>query len=207
MKKNIVFALLAVVFFAQLAAAQAGDEEETGSGSGFKKEKLFSGGSIALSFFNNTFLVGASPVLGYSLTHWADAGLVANINYSSTRDYGGVFNAKLRQTIYGGGAFVRLFPVQFLFAQAQVEHNFINTKYLPPNNNSGLITQKNSTSVNSVLVGAGYTQGRQMGGSSFFYLSVLFDVSGNKNSPYTDNYGRSIPIIRAGFHVPLFQGR
>jgi hypothetical protein len=54
-------------------------------------------------------------------------------------------------------------------------------------------------------VGAGYTQGRIPGNNGFFYLSVLFDVSGNKNSPYTDNYGRTIPIIRAGINIPLFK--
>ena len=45
------------------------------------------------------------------------------------------------------------------------------------------------------------------GGPPFFYLAVLFDVSGNANSPYTDGYGRTIPIIRGGIQVPLFQGK
>lgn len=188
----------------QLLLAQTTDEPEGEERRGFKKEKLFTGGNITLSFFNNTFLAGASPVFGYSITPWADVGVVVNINYSSTRDYGGLFDAKLRQTIYGGGGFVRLFPVNFLFAQAQAEHNFIAYKYIPPGNSGGT-TQKNRTSVNSLLVGAGYTQGRAPGNNGFFYVSVLFDVSGNKNSPYTDNFGRTIPIIRAGINIPLFR--
>jgi hypothetical protein len=204
MKRKFVYLFLMATLVTQLLCAQSIDESSEEEKRGFKKEKLFTGGNIALSFFNNTFLAGASPIFGYSLTNWADAGVVANISYSSTRDYNGLFNAKLRQTIYGGGAFVRLFPVNFLFVQAQAEHNFIAFKYIPPDNSGG-ITQKDKTSVNSLLVGAGYTQGRQPGNNGFFYLSVMFDVSGNKNSPYTDNFGRTIPVIRAGVNVPLFQ--
>lgn len=199
MKKHMFVALLAMT----ISMANAQEEEETEKG-GFKKENLFSGGSISLSFFNNTFLVGANPVLGYKIAEWIDAGLVVNFQYSSQRDYS-VFDDRLRQTIYGAGVFTRLFPVNFLFAQGQVEHNFITQKYIPPNNSGG-VTQKASISANSILVGAGYTQGRIRGlNSGFFYLSVLFDISNNKNSPYTDGYGRVVPIIRGGVNIPLFQ--
>ncbi|MBK8141102.1 MAG: hypothetical protein IPK57_08795 [Chitinophagaceae bacterium] len=193
------FLLLALIASSAVLFAQ-NEEEETKPGF---KENLFTGGSISLSFFNNTFLIGGSPVFGYSLSNWADAGIVVNYNYTSYRDYNYGFNDKLRQTVYGGGAFVKLYPLRFLFAQAQFEHNFIRQKFIP---NSGA-TQTYSTSGNSVLVGGGYTTGRQgKGGQPFYYLAVLFDVSGNDNSPYTDAYGRTIPIIRGGIQVPLFQG-
>lgn len=196
------FGAMAVVCLLWSMFASAQEEQEPEKG--FKKENLFSGGSISLSFFNNTFLVGASPVLGYRLASWVDGGVVVNFQYSSSRDYY-VFNDRLRETLYGGGAFTRLYPVHFLFAQAQFEHNFITQKYIPPNNGT---TTSGNTSANSLLIGAGYTQGRaREGNSPFFYVSVLWDVSGNDNSPYTDAYGRSVPIIRAGFNVPLFQGR
>ena len=168
------------------------------------KENLFTGGSVSLAFYNNTFLIGASPVLGYSIANWVDAGVVLNYNYTSYRDYNFVFRDKLRQTVYGGGTFVKLYPVRFLFAQAQFEHNFINQKFIP---NVGT-TQTYKTDANSFLIGGGYTTGRQgKGGPPFYYLAVLFDVSGNANSPYTDGYGRTIPIIRGGIQVPLFQGK
>jgi hypothetical protein len=167
------------------------------------KENLFTGGSISLAFYNNTFLVGGSPVFGYSLSKWADLGIVANYSYTSYRDYNFVFNDKLRQTVYGGGVFAKLYPLRFLFAQAQFEHNFIQQKYIP---NVGA-KQSYTTDANSFLIGGGYTTGRfGKGGPPFFYLAVLFDVSGNVTSPYTDGYGRTIPIIRAGIQVPLFQG-
>ena len=148
--------------------------------------------------------MGASPVFGYSLTNWADAGIVVNYNYTSYRDYNYVLNDKVRQSVYGGGAFLKLYPVRFLFVQAQGEHNFIRQKFIP---NAG-VTQKYKDDVTSFLVGGGYTSGREgRGGQPFFYLAVLFDVTGNINSPYTDNLGRTIPIIRGGLQVPLFQGR
>ncbi len=199
MKKSLLLAcslmLLSLVVFGQ-------DEEDEEKRT--FKENLFTGGSISLAFYNNTFLIGASPVLGYSLTNWADAGLVVNYNYASQRDYYGVYNDKLRQTVYGGGAFVKLYPVRFLFAQAQLEHNYIRQKFIPE---VGFSTTT-KVDVSSFLVGGGYTTGRQgRGGNPFFYLAVLFDIMGDANSPYTDNYGRTIPIIRGGLQVPLFQGK
>src|SRR2546426_821130 len=78
------------------------------------KENLFTGGSISLAFYNNTFLIGGNPVLGYSLTKWLDAGIVVNYTYTSYRDYSQPGD-KLRQTVDGGGAFLKLYPVRFLF--------------------------------------------------------------------------------------------
>ncbi|HMT73215.1 MAG TPA: hypothetical protein PKA77_04065 [Chitinophagaceae bacterium] len=199
MKK--LFLLLTIVSFTSACFAQDEDQEKKGK---FKKENLFTGGSVALAFYNNTFLVGGSPVLGYSLTNWADAGVVINYNYTSYRDYNGVFNDKLRQYVYGGGVFAKLYPVRFLFAQAQLEHNYYKLKYIQA---SSSYRETAKGDAGSFLIGGGYTSGREgAGGEPFYYLSVLFDVSGNENSPYTDGYGRSIPIIRGGLQIPLFQG-
>jgi len=41
----------------------------------------------------------------------------------------------------------------------------------------------------------------------FFYLSLLFDVSGVKNTPYTNESGNAIPIFTGGVQIPLFQGK
>ncbi len=201
MMKKIIPVLLVLCLTTTSLFAQKEKKEEKQKG--FNKENLFTGGSVSLAFYNNTFLVGGSPVIGYSLTNWVDAGIVVNYNYSSYRDYNFVFNDKLRQKVYGGGAFLKLYPVRFLFAQAQFEHNFISQKFIP---NIG-ITQTYKIDASSMLVGGGYTSGRYgRGGGPFYYLAVLFDVSGNKNSPYTDGYGRTIPIIRGGIQIPLFQG-
>ena len=184
--------------------AQAQDREEKEKPTPTFKENLFTGGSVSLAFYNNTFLVGGSPVFGYSLTEWADAGLVVNYTYTSYRDFNGQLNSKLRQNVYGGGAFVRLYPVRFLFAQAQYEHNFIRQKYLAGGFD---YVEKAKADAGSFLVGGGYTSGREgRGGAPFYYVAVLFDIKNDIYSPYTDTYNRVIPIIRAGLQIPLFQG-
>jgi hypothetical protein len=128
-----------------------------------------------------------------------------NYTYNAVRnyDYYGVISSRLRETISGGGAFLRIYPVRFLFVQAQLEHNFIRQKSIPLNGPTEIF--KND--VGSFLVGGGYTNGRfGRGGGAFYYLSVLADVSGNAWSPYTDAYGRAVPVFRAGLQLPLFQG-
>lgn len=194
-------AFLLVVSLISLNTKAQDEEEEKKKG--FNKENLFTGGSISLAFYNNTFLVGGSPVFGYSITNWADLGIVINYNYTSYRDYNFVFNDKLRQYVYGGGGFVKLHPVRFLFAQAQYEYNFIKQKLIRTTGT----TESYNAEAGSFLIGGGYTTGRfGRGGAPFFYLAVLFDISNNLNSPYTDGYGRTIPIIRGGIQIPLFQG-
>jgi len=185
--------------------AQREKEKEEEEQKGFRKENLFTGGSVSLAFYNNTFLIGASPVFGYSLTNWIDAGIVVNYNYTSYRDYQ-EFDDKLRQYVYGGGAFIKIYPVRFLFAQAQFEHNTIKQKYIPAPG-SLFMKETAKTSANSFLIGAGYTTGREgRGGGPHYYLAVLFDVMNELSSPYTDGAGRTIPIIRGGIQFPLFQG-
>jgi len=201
MRSKIILILLIASTISLYSKAQ--DDEKEEKKKGFNKENLFTGGSISLAFYNNTFLIGGNPVFGYSITNWADLGIVVNYTYSSYRDYNFVFNDKLKQYVYGGGGFIKLYPVRFLFAQAQYEYNFIKQKFIP---NVG-VEQEYKGEAGSFLVGGGYTTGRNgRGGNPHFYLAVLFDISNKLGSPYLDSYGRTIPIIRGGIQVPLFQG-
>jgi hypothetical protein len=178
------------------------EEEEKGEKRGFKKENIFAGGSVSLSFGSRSFMVGANPMLGYKIAEWLDAGIVFNYQYTTFRDYT-FMGDKLRQNIYGGGVFTRIYPVNFLFAQAQFEHNFIKVKYIPSDNTS---SEKYNTSGNSFLVGAGYSQGRIPGmNNTFFYLSLLWDVSNSSTSPYTNSDGKPVAIYRAGINAFLFR--
>jgi hypothetical protein len=200
MKKLVVAVLLVVSACTAFAQSEEdSSEEEKG---GFKKEYLFSGGNINLSFFSGVTVLGASPQLGYSVTNWLDAGVIFGYTYSSERDpYN---NDKYRQTIIGPGAFARLFPVNFLFASVQFEHNFIRQKYLPA---SGVGGYTYKVDANSLLIGAGYTSGRSFRNSPYYYFSVSVDVINNEDSPYTDRFNNLLPVIVAGFNIPLFQGK
>ncbi|HUR67045.1 MAG TPA: hypothetical protein VMZ03_11915 [Chitinophagaceae bacterium] len=207
--KRLILSLVAILAISHFVFAQDKEEEKD---KGFKKENLFTGGSVTVSFFNGSTILGASPVFGYQLAKWVDAGIVLNYTYASQRDVQ-EFDDKLKQYTYGGGAFMRLYPVRFLFLQGQFEHNFTKQKYTP----ASVFYQpfKETVEANSFLVGGGYTQGREPGSNTFYYVSVLFDVIKDENSPYvnlvynpnTGTYSvRAVPIIRAGINIGLFQG-
>lgn len=206
--KKIFFSVALVVVSAVLFAQGKEDEDK-----GFKKENLFTGGSVTLSFFNGSTIIGANPIFGYKLADFVDAGIVTNFISTSQRDYL-EFDDKVKQTVYGGGVFTRLYPVNFLFLQGQFEHNFINLKYTPAS--SSYLPYKETKDVNSFLVGGGYCQGRQPGSNTFYYVAILFDVIKNENSPYVNvavdpstnrTSVRAAPLIRAGFNIGLFEGR
>lgn len=183
------------------ATAQSkGDDRDVNEG--FRKDKLFTGGSLSLGFSSYTTNLGVAPQFGISLTDWLDAGINVNVNYAAERDYASP--AKWRKTTIGPGAFVRVFPISFLFLSAQFEYNFISLKYLPGNSASN---QKWNQEAPSLLLGIGYAGGRMKGMNTYYYFSVSGDFLGNANSPYIDTYERMLPVIRAGYNIGLFQGR
>ncbi len=208
--------LMLVLFVSQRNFAQ--DQEmkpvDNDRKGGFRKENLFTGGGLQLSFANSSFVGGISPVFGYSLTNWLDAGVVVNFTYASNNhvtyvdQYNNYYYSddRLRQTIFGPGAFVKVYPVKFLFLQAQGEINFQTEKLYPV----GRPMEKEKHTVPSMLVGAGYAGGREGSGSLFYHISLSFDVLRRPHSPYTETVssGRvnTLPIIRAGVQIPLFQG-
>ena len=150
-------ALLLFLFTTLQCFSQDDDKKDKNEKKGFKKENLFTGGDVTASFFNGTTVLGIDPYFGYSLNRWIDVAAIINFNYTSERDYQ-VYGDKLRQTIYGPGAFVRIFPFNFLFAQAQYEYNLIHLKYIPANN-SGYVPSKLHLHANSLLLGGGYSGG------------------------------------------------
>jgi hypothetical protein len=210
--KRIVYLLMMLNLFVMTVNAQDEDPGEKG----FKKENLFTGGSVTVSFFNGQTILGANPMFGYKIANWVDAGLVFNYVYSSRRDYY-EYNDKLRQTTFGPGVFTRLYPISFLFVQGQFERNFSTLKYTPTPGSTNYQTYSDKVGANSLLLGGGFASGRQPGSNSFFYISLLFDVLKDVNSPYVKvAYDPSnpasyrvdmVPILRAGVNIGLFQNR
>ncbi|MES2850832.1 MAG: hypothetical protein V4685_17360 [Bacteroidota bacterium] len=204
--KRIVLIFLAATFslnsFAQEKEVifSSSDREDDSEKKGFRKEMLFTGGNINLSFSNYGFVVGATPQLGYSVTSWLDAGILFGFTYSNQRDDA---NTKYKQTFFTPGAFVRLFPINGFFVSGQFEHNFIKTKL---KFNDGSTFKYPNVDVNSLLVGIGYASGREGRNSPYFFFSVSVDILQDPNSPYTDRYNNLLPVAVAGFNIPLFQG-
>jgi hypothetical protein len=201
MKKMMLLLLLIGCGTALMAQEEETEEKKRF----FKKENLFAGAGATASFFNGGSVLGVSPFFGYSINRFVDVAASLNFNYVSQRD---VFipGDRIRSTLVGPGGFARIYPVNFLFVQAQYEHNFITQRYRPAPN-SGFARETVRTDVGSTLLGAGYCSGRQGVGSTFFYVSILWDVTRNPLSPFTDNFNRSIPIIRTGIQFALFQGK
>lgn len=200
MKKSALGVIIMLFMLTPFVKAQEEREESEERTGGFKKENIFTGGNVIASFYTGGTVLGVSPHLGYSITNWLDAAVSLNFIYTGETDQ---YDYKFRQTNIGPGAFVRVFPVQFLFAQVQYEHNFQNLKIIPPGSSS----YKLKEDVNSLLLGAGFASGREGGNNTYYYFSVMFDALKLPNSPYVDSYGRLIPVIRAGFNIALFQGR
>jgi hypothetical protein len=203
MKRIIVSAVLVVTAMTTVFAQDEGDK-------GFKKENLFTGGSITASFYSGGAILGGNPMFGYKLANWADAGISLNYVYSESRD-NYYLNDRFRQNVLGPGVFTRLYPLRFFYIEGQYEHNFMNQKYTDPSGVSSTV----KADANSLLVGGGIAEGRQRGSNTFFYISLLFDVLKNPNSPYVNNIydggvlvrTDAIPILRAGVNIGLFQGK
>ncbi|MCH5600656.1 hypothetical protein [Niabella ginsengisoli] len=214
---NALFALtITNTVFAQdeeVKVRNANEDPEPIEEKGFKKHNLFTGGGVTASFFTGGSVLGASPVLGYKLNDYVDAGVVLNYVYNGSRDVD-EYNDKYRQHVFGPGVFARAFPVPFLFVQAQLEHNFTNVNYT--GSGSARPDEKYRAGATSLLLGGGLSTGRTKGSTTFFYFSVLADVLKDRNSPYVDvdfdpDNGaqriRIVPVLRAGVNIGLFQKR
>lgn len=182
--------LLSVSIFAQENA----DDPLKGK---FKQENVFLGTSLNIGIANRSFNLGLNPEIGYSVTHWLDAGLSFNINYFSQNasDYSPY---RYRNFNLGGGPFLRIWPLSFLHLQVQPEYNWINS------NQKNVISNQSGNykyNASSLLVGVGY--GTHMIGSSYSYVTLMIDVLQNLNSPYRDQYNDPVPVFRAGFGIYL----
>jgi len=203
MSKKLFLSVVAIIFFTQLFAQDSpGIPADEGS-KGFKKQNIFIGGAINLGFASNSFQIGAVPEIGYSIAQWLDAGLGFNINYYAERAdpyYNG--NIQYHNLNYGGGPFIRLYPIRFIFLQGQFEANWI--KVHSKDFNSGN-TYENTYNSTSFIAGIGYIQ--RVVGQGSFYTMIGMDLLNNPNSPYRDYNGSAIPIIRAGFNFYLKPSR
>lgn len=207
MIKNIgLLICLFIVFFDTQAQYQKHHQNQPATYSegedftgGFKREHIFIGGNVGLGFGTYGFNAGISPEIGYSFTNWLDAGVLLNLNYNSVRAdpyYNG--NVRQRSFNYGTGAFVRLFPVPFLFFQAGTEYNWVNYNLKDMTTGSTLSA---TTEALSMLVGVGY--GQRIVGRSSFHIAVMVDLLNNAQSPYRDGNGVVIPVIKTGFDFYL----
>lgn len=188
--KNLKLLIACMVLCIGSFAQQNEGDEQKGK---FKKENIFMGTSLNLGLANHSFNAGINPEIGYSITKWLDGGIALNINYfsQSASDYS---NNRYRNFNFGGGPFLRVWPLSFLHLQLQPEYNWISSNVKDVQTN---ISGTNHYSTGSLLVGIGY--GTHVIGSTYSFVTLMIDVLQNYNSPYRDQYNDPVPIFRAGF--------
>jgi hypothetical protein len=192
LKLTVAFFLL--ILCSHASAQQQAADEEKGK---FRQDNIFLGTSLNLGIANRSFNVGLNPEIGYSVTRWLDAGVSLNINYFSQNasDYS---NIRFRNFNFGGGPFLRVWPLSFLHFQIQPEYNWISSSQ------KNVLTGQSGTykyNAGSLLVGVGY--GTRILGSHYSYVTLMIDVMQNLNSPYRDQYNDPLPVFRAGFGMYL----
>jgi len=194
--------LIAVLGFSQ---EQNNDRNNSDYGElkgGFKQENIFLGGSLSLGFGSGQLTIGGSPEIGYSFNQWFDAGLGLNIIYTSiaSNTIYNPTNTKVRQLNYGGGPFIRVYPIHFLFIQGQFEQNWTKVKEI-----QDIYSYKQTVTASSLIAGLGYTQ-RVVGQGSYYFMIGL-DLLKDPHSPYVamNTVGQLVaqPIIRAGINFYL----
>lgn len=194
--KNLKTIFLALTILLSVKSFSQQNDVDDNKGQ-FKRENIFLGTGLNLGIANRSFNVGLNPEIGYSVTKWMDAGVSLNINYFS-QNASEFSSIRFRNFNYGGGTFLRIWPVNFLHLQIQPEYNWISSSQ-----KNVLTGQTGSYKYNagSLLVGVGY--GSRMIGSHYSYVTLMIDVLQNINSPYRDQYNDPLPVFRAGFGMYL----
>jgi len=159
---------------------------DAGATNGFSKENLFLGGSLALGFGSYNFNVGASPEIGYSLNSWLDAGVVVNFNYNSVR----ADLIEIIMTIHviissiTGWSFCQglSFTFPFCYRAAGIQ---LDTWHCHLHGRGGG-EYSYTTGHPRCCLGGLWAKGRR---TVQFYIALMFDVLGNRDSPYNDFNG------------------
>lgn len=188
--KNIIFS----TFILLSIAAQAQTTLTTNAL--LDKKPILFGGGLLLGGGSNSFQLGLNPELLKSYNKYIDAGVIANIYYSSF-NISLSSNEKIKNYQLGAGVFARVWPIEQFFIQIQPEYNHTWTS---ANNYNNGIKASTSYGATSLLGGIGYGRHNADGMS---YFSVLIDLLDAPQSPYRIGQLKAQPIIRAGVGFPL----
>ena len=163
-----------------------------------EEKPILFGGGLLLGGGNNSFQLGLNPELLKSYNKYIDAGVIANIYYSSF-SISQVSNEKIQNFQLGAGVFARVWPIEQFFIQIQPEYN---RTWTSANNYSNGVRASTSYGATSILGGIGYGKHNADGMS---YFSVMIDLLNADQSPYKIGQARAQPIIRAGAGFPIFR--
>ena len=167
-----------------------------------EEKPIIFGGGLLLGGGSNSFQLGLNPELLKSYNKYIDAGVIANIYYSSFSISLGS-NEKIKNFQLGAGVFARVWPIEQFFIQIQPEYNrtWTSSKNYSSDYNAG-VRASTSFGATSILGGIGYGTHNANGMS---YFSVMIDLLNADQSPYKIGQTSAQPIIRAGAGFPIFR--
>jgi hypothetical protein len=143
-------------------------------------ERVYYGGSVILSFGDVT-RIGIYPMIAYKFTPKLSGGVEVGYEWLKFDNYDETANN------YGGSIFGNYRIVPQLYAHA--EYQLINYEIFTS------ATTSDRDWVPFFLVGGGFS--KLLGGHTWAYVEVLFDVLNDDNSPYASGE----PIISVGVGV------
>ncbi|MET0244193.1 MAG: hypothetical protein ABW174_12025 [Flavitalea sp.] len=126
-----------------------------------------------------------SPQLGYRFNRYLAAGVGVNALYSSFRSIyanGGGTASRTNYGVAGVNAFGRVYPIEFVFLQAQPEANYVWGKQ--KNYFENREYRLGGKIVPSLLLGAGGAI--PTGNTGAFIVMAQYDVLQNERTPYGD---------------------
>ncbi|MET7001250.1 hypothetical protein [Chitinophaga defluvii] len=161
---------------------------------GFDRSRLMVGGSVGAVIGDYTN-INLSPMIGYRFSDYFAAGVTINAQYGSERfrTINNLTTQRNQYTIFGGGLYGRVYPIQELFIHVQPEYNLITQKVTLYDPKS---TYKSSYGTPSLLIGGGYSQ--PVSDRAAISLMVLYDILQDKNSPYQNR-----PVFRGGVNIGI----
>lgn len=172
------FFLLALLFSVHAAWGQRSieDTEEASF-----RDRIYFGGGGVLQFTQNTFVIGASPLVGYMFNKRLSAGVGATYLFSR---YGGLYDRNTHT--YGGRTFVRYNVLKNVYSMA--EYEMLNIERF------SLTSELPRLWIDRVLLGGGYFQ--PMGNRGGFTIGIFYDLL---YRPGIDNPYNSPWVYRVGF--------
>lgn len=170
----------------------------------FDPSKLIFGGGVGFQIDNGVFGFSVAPIVGYRITDKLSAGVGLSYQLISAKNYIVVTDPttgldktyNYNASILTPSVWARYIVFENFFVQGSFERNFqsfTDVRYDP--NGSGQIESfKRKYQSSAALVGGGFRQ--PITDNSSFVVMLLYDVIGDKYSPYVSRLD-----YRVGFNV------
>jgi len=145
--------------------------------------RVFIGGNVGISFWNDYFYLGLFPMIGYQFTNNFSAGIRVGYAYLNDDRY----SPALKSDNYGGGIFTRYSIIPQIYAKAE----FLYCSFeRAAGTRTNYTTER--VAVPLLLLGAGYNH--QISRSASVFFEVMFDLIQDSDSPF----GSGDPLISVG---------